>query len=171
MSNTNDGRFLHMGPVAVTYASGVIDYVYGIEVRPSGNVVRAPDIESCSAPMDVRVSNRGLTIYVKDASVRATTLAAALGIASSHIASSAGGGSTLSPDSTDTSVDIGACALSFSRDDGTFCRYYLKRAAKVPMLEAIKHGKSAFAEFAYAFECLEPADGSHVPYIFEEGMI
>lgn len=169
MATDKDGRFLHLGPAVVAFGSGALTYVYGIEVRPSGTVVRAPDIEGASAPLDIRVTNRGLTIYVKDASVRCDTVAAATGVASGNITWSSGGGGTLTADSSDTSVDTGPASVSFTRDDGAACRYLLKRAAKVPTLEAIKHGQSQFAEFAYALECLDPADGTTVPWQFEEG--
>lgn len=170
MSTSKGGRYLHMGPATVTFATGALEYVYGIEIRPTGNVVRAPDIENAAGPLDIRVSNRGLTVYIKDASVKATTVAAATGVASSRITVATAGGSTLAPDYTDTSVDIGGVSVSFTRSDGIFCRYYIKRAAKVPMFEAIKHGKSAFAEYAYAFETLDPADNTNVPWLFEDGV-
>jgi hypothetical protein len=169
-STTQDGRYLHIGPAVVSFGSGALEYVYGIEIRPSGTVVRAPGIETSAGPVDIRVTDRQLTIYVKDASVLADTVAAATGVASANI-SVVGSGRRLLPLSTDTSIDKGPASVSFTRDDGTACRYLIFRAAKVPMFEAVKHGKSQFAEYAYALESLDPANGTNSPWQFEEGAL
>jgi len=157
-------RYLHIGPVTVTFGTGAIEYAFGVVIRPSATVVEAPDIESACAPLDVRVTNRRLDVYLKVADMTASTMARVLGISQSSIRPDG----TIAPSSSDTAVDIGAASVSYIRNDGTAIRWYIKRAGAVPTSAEIPVGKGQFTTADYLLRTLHPQDNTQIPYHYEE---
>lgn len=167
-----DGGVFHCGPVALTFSSGTIEYVSSAEIRALGTVIKAPPCEDTSGPCDISVLDRGIAIYIKTPAQTPQNVAAHWGLPATHISPGTSPGSVIvNFDNSDTDTDKGAASVSGRLKNGKYFRFYIKRAAKYGAMEAVAMGKAAYSNFAYLLESLDPADGTTVPFRYEEGII
>jgi hypothetical protein len=166
-----DGSVFHCGPIALTFASGVIEYISSAEIRPMGSVIKAPACEDTSGSCDISVLDRGIAVYVKTPAQTPQNVAAHWGLPADNITYNSDGSVIVNFDSANTDTDKGAASVSGRLKNGRYFRFYVKRAAKYGAMEAIAMGKAVYSNFAYMLESLDPADGTTVPFRYEEGII
>lgn len=161
-----DGGKLFTGPATVVFGGAEISHATEVEIRLEPKVLEAPDVAKAGGPLDITCPQKGITIFVRDASVTVDSVAAASGYST---ISQVGGAKVLTFDEAVRTLPHGSVSVAFSRNDGTSCRLFLKRVVRVPQSQAAALSKSSFTNFSYAFVKLDPADGTNVAGQFEEG--
>jgi hypothetical protein len=160
----------HCGPVTVVFGTGQLWNCYGKVVKPKSNVVESPNNETGGVPLGYFVTGRGIGIYLKRTDQTADAYAHALGIKSSRIVvNTSTGAKVLSPSAVDTDTDRGAASIAWTTKGGVRCNLLLKLAQVLPTNAEIPVGPGQVTTADCLLACIDPCDGTDVPYTFTEG--